>query len=120
LPRNAQTKLGRLHDVLVQNVTGRAENSIRVNGTETSHITNVRMENVKVTFGRWTKYPGGVFDNRPTKVLTPVETCANPAFSLHWVDGVILKNCQAKWETNCPAYLAGQIASEHVTGLKTE
>ena len=120
LPRNAQTKLGQLHDVLVQNVTGRAENSIRVNGTEGSHIKNVRLENVKVTFGRWTKYPGGVFDNRPTKVLTPVETCTNPAFSLRWVDGVILKNCHAKWEPNSPAYLAGQIASEHVTELKSE
>ena len=70
--------LGCLSNVVVQNVTGRAENSIRVNGTPESRIHDVRFENVTVTFDRWTKYKGGLFDNRPTRVLDPIETHGNP------------------------------------------
>ena len=58
IPRTANTKLGRLQDVLVENVSGQAENSVRINGTSQSHIENVRLKNVSVQFGRWTKYAG--------------------------------------------------------------
>ncbi len=43
IPRTAETKLGAIHDVRIQNVTGRAENSVRVCGTAESRIPRRRI-----------------------------------------------------------------------------
>jgi polygalacturonase len=95
-PRNATTTLGKLRDVLVENVSGRAENSVRVNGSPSSHIENVRLKNVSVKIGRWTKYPGGVYDNRPTKVIEPIEKHAPDGVNVRCADEVSLENCSIR------------------------
>ena len=118
IPRNESTKLGRLHDILIQNVSGRAENSVRINGSPASRIENVRLENVSVSLSRWTKYPGGVYDNRPTKVLTPVETHVTDGFNLRFADNVSLNDCSVNWANDGPAYFRNSIAAENVTALQ--
>jgi polygalacturonase len=118
IPRNADTKLGRLQSVLVQNVTGRAENSVRINGTPQSRIENVRLENVALQFRRWTEYPGGVYDNRPTKVLTPIEAHPTDGFNLRYVDGVALVNCTARWTGTAPVQGQPSLDAENVSGLE--
>src|SRR6185437_13448074 len=65
IPRVATNKLGTLHDIRVRNVSGRAENSIRIRGSAESRVRNVLLENVSVKLDRWTRYRGGLFDNRP-------------------------------------------------------
>jgi hypothetical protein len=107
-----------LRNVLVQNVTGRAENSIRINGTSASPIRDVRFENVAVTFDRWTKYRGGLFDNRPTRVLEPIETHGNPGFNLRHANNVTLENCSVNWGGNRPDYFTSALEAENVTGLR--
>jgi polygalacturonase len=118
IPRTNTTRLGTLQQVLVQNVTGRAENSIRVYGTAAGHIRDIRFENVTVTLDRWTKYPGGLFDNRPTKVYEPIEMHGNPGFSLRHADQVTLKDCTVRWGRNRPDYFTGALEAEQVTGLR--
>ena len=118
IPRNSETKLGRLHDIVVENVSGRAENSVRINGTVASRVENVRLKNVSVKLGRWTKYPGSVFDNRPTKVLPPVEAHATDGFNLRFADKISLENCSVGWEKNCPASFKKSVHAEDVTALK--
>ena len=118
IPRTAATKLGTLQDVLVENVTGRAENSVRVNGSPQSRIENVRLENISIKFGRWTKYPGVVYDNRPTKVATPIETHEMDGFNLRFVDGVTVKNCSAGWSENSSCPIQPAIAAEDTTSLQ--
>lgn len=115
IPRNAATKLGKLHDVTVENISGRAENSIRVEGTAASHIANVTFKNVAVKFSRWTKYPGGVYDNRPTKVLVPLEPHAFEGFSFRYADDLLLQNCSLRWP---PYQVNNGIHADEVTGLK--
>jgi polygalacturonase len=117
LPRANGAPLGAIENVLVENVTGKAENSARINGTPASHIRGVRFENVAVTLDRWTKYPGGVFDNRPTKVLEPVEKHGNPGFSVRWADDVVLKNCAVHWGRHRPEYFTSALEAGEVTGL---
>lgn len=117
IPRTGATHPGILENVLVQNVTGRAENSVRVNGSPACHIRNVTFENVAVTFDRWTKYPGGVFDNRPTKVLAPIETHGTPGFNLRYADHVTLKNCSVGWGKNRPDYFTQALEAENISGL---
>jgi polygalacturonase len=117
IPRTPTTMLGRLHDLTVENVSGRAENSIRVNGTAQSRIENVRFKNVAVNFARWTKYPGGVYDNRPTKVLTPIEPHAADGFNLRHAGNVSLDHCTVGWQENGAAHFGESVSTEDVSGL---
>jgi polygalacturonase len=117
-PRNPGGPAGRLHDVLVQNVSGKAENSVRVNGSEGSRIQDVRLENVAVSLGRWTRYAGGVYDNRPTTALAPIEPHGTDGFNIRFADNVSLSRCAVNWMSNCPAYFQNAVTAESATGVK--
>jgi len=118
IPRTATTRIGTLQNVLVENVSGRAENSIRVNGMPQSRIADVRFKNVSVKFARWTRYAGGVYDNRPTKVLTPIETHALDGFNLRFADRVTLENCSVNLEESLAADFKNAVAAEDSTDLQ--
>ena len=118
IQRTNSIPLGKIQNVLVQNVTGRAENSIRVYGAEPGHIENVRFENVAVKFDRRTKYKGGLFDNRPTKVYEPILQHGNPGFALHNAADVTLRDCRVSWGGSLPDYFTHALEAENVTGLK--
>jgi polygalacturonase len=120
LPRNPQTELGTIRDIRVQNVNGRAENSIRIRGHGKSRVRNVTLQNVKVTFDRWTKYPGAVYDNRPTTVVEPEEKHDTVGISIETADNIILRNCQVRWGSNVPAYFTHALEARDVTGLVNE
>lgn len=116
--RTSETKLGKIYDILVENVTGTAENSIRINGTKESSISNIRFNNVDITFNRWTKYLGNLFDNRPTKVYEGIEAHENPGFYIRFADQVTLENCSVSWGNNIPDYFTNALKAHDVTGLK--
>ena len=118
IPRTNTTVPGCLSNVVVQNVTGQAENSIRVNGTRENPVRDVHFENVSVTLDRWTKYKGGLFDNRPTRVYAPIETHGNPGFSIRNADNVTLNKCSVHWGGNRPDYFTCALEAEGVTGLR--
>ncbi len=118
IPRNAATTLGTLQDVLVENVSGEAENSIRVNGSATSRIAGVRFKNIAIKFVRPTKYPGGVYDNRPTKVLSPIEPHATAGFNLRFADDITLDNCTVTWGKNLPDYFSNAVEAEDTHNLR--
>jgi hypothetical protein len=117
IPRTPQARIGSIHDVRVQNVHGRAENSVRINGTPQSRIRGVRLENVAVTLDRWTKYPGGQFDNRPTTMLPGIEAHGTPGFSLRQADNIVMDKCRVAWGRNPPEYFTHALEAEAATGL---
>jgi hypothetical protein len=117
IPRTPETKLGTIRDVRVVNVTGRAENSVRISGSPQSRIRDVRFENVAITLDRWTKYPGAVWDNRPTTAMPDLEKHDTPGFSVRHADNVVLKNTRLAWGTNRPDYFTHALEAEDVTGL---
>ena len=118
IPRSPQTKLGSIHDVRILNVSGRAENSVRVSGTRESRIRDVRLENVSVTLDRWTPYGGGLFDNRPTSVYPDLEPHGNPGFSIRYADNVVLNRCRVAWGSSRPDYFTHALEAEQVTELQ--
>lgn len=120
IPRTTETKIGTIHNIIVENVTGTSENSVRINGTKESRINNVRFENVNVTLNRWTNYPGNLFDNRPTKVYEDIEPHDNPGIYIRFSDQVVLKNCSVIWGENIPDYFTNAIQAHDVTDLKIE
>jgi polygalacturonase len=118
IPRNAQTKPGSLHDIRIRNITGRAENSVRISGSEASTISNVTLENVSMTMGRWTKYSGGVWDNRPTTTQADIEKHASPAYAIRHANGVVLKKCSVAWEASAADHFTHALEAERVNGLE--
>jgi polygalacturonase len=118
IPRTPQSKIGTIENVRVKNVKGRAENSVRINGTKESRIKNVKFENVAITYDRWTSYPGGLFDNRPTTAYPDIEEHNNPAYYIRFADNVALKNCTVNWGDNLPDYFSHALETHDVTGLK--
>ena len=118
IPRTKETKVGKISDIRFRNISGRAENSVRVNGVPASRVSNVSFENVALTFDRWTTYPGEVFDNRPTSAWPDVEPHKTPAYSIRYADNVSLNNCSVRWGNNVPDSFTHAIETESSTGLK--
>lgn len=118
IPRTPTTKVGTIHDVRVTNVTGHAENSVRVSGSKESRVRDVTLENVDVTLDRTTKYKGGLWDNRPTTAVEGIEPHGNPGYSIRHADNITLKNCRLAWGKNRPDYYTHALEAEDVTGLQ--
>jgi hypothetical protein len=118
IPRAPQGKIGTIHDVRIQNVSGRAENSVRVQGCKESRVRAVTLENVAVTLDRWTQYAGGLFDNRPTTAYPGIEPHGNPGFSIRYADNVVVKHSSVKWGDKRPDYFTHALEAEAVTGLE--
>jgi hypothetical protein len=117
-PRKDGEKVGRLHDIRIRNVKGKAENSVRIDGSKDNPIENVLLDNVDITIDRWTKYPGGKFDNRPTPPsVLGLEPHATPVYSVRNAKHVVLRDCTARWGTNMQDYFGSALEAENVTGL---
>ncbi len=120
IPRRPGAKLGTLRDITVKNVTGRAENSVRIWGSPEARARNILLDQVHITLDRWTKYKGGVYDNRPTSAIAPIEPHQTAGFSIQDADDVILRDCSVRWGANVPEYFCKPVESERVSGLKLE
>lgn len=118
MPRNPGSRIGKIHHVRFENIKGVAENSIRINGSKESSISEISLQNVAVRFSRWTKYPGGVFDNRPTKVYEPIESHLSPGISLRHADNISLIDCRIEWGNNIPDYFSNALHAEESSKIE--
>jgi len=118
IPRNPASKPGTLRHVTVRNVTGIAENSVRICGSERSRIHDVTLDRVSITLDRTTKFPGALFDNRPTTAMPAIEPHDTPGFSIEQADNVTLRNCKVSWGANPPDSFTYAVEASDTTGLK--
>ena len=116
-PRKPEAKLGRIRGVRVENVTGRAENSVRISGCRESRIDDIVFDNVAVTLDRWTDYRGGLWDNRPTTAYPAIEEHSNPGVHVRHADNVVLRRCRVAWGQNRPDYFTHALEAQDVSGL---
>jgi polygalacturonase len=118
-PRTAEGKVGYLRNIRLRNIHGRAENSVRIDGQPGQPIENVLLEDIDITIDRWTMYPGGCFDNRPSapgvEGLEPHDT---PAFSIRNAKNVELRHCTARWGSNRQPYFSNALQATHVEDLR--
>lgn len=118
-PRKPDTKVGTLRNVRLRNIKGRSENSIRIDGQNNQPIEDVLLENIDMTIDRWTKYPGGKFDNRPTPpTMEGLEVHGTPVFSIRNAKNVTVKDCKARWGDHREDYFTHALEAENVQGLK--
>ena len=90
---------------------------MRICGTPASRIDSVQLKNVTVKLDRWTKYPGGVYDNRPTKVLEPIEKHATDGISLRCADNVVLDHCTITGSASRALGYGESVRGEDVSAL---
>jgi polygalacturonase len=117
IPRAPQAQIGTIRGVRFRNITGHAENSVRIEGSAASRITDVTLENVAVTIDRTTSYPGGVFDDRPTTSQPDIEQHTTPGYSIRHADQIRLTQCSVAWGPNSPDYFSHAIEVEDAHGL---
>ncbi|HVW22448.1 MAG TPA: glycosyl hydrolase family 28 protein [Opitutaceae bacterium] len=121
IPRRPGARIGRIRGVTLRNVRGRAENSARICGSPESRIRDVTLENVAVELDRWTRYPGGLWDNRPTSAEPEIERRGSiPVFGLRDADQVVLRGCRASWGAHRPEYFTHALEAERVSGLRLD
>lgn len=104
IPRTPETHIGSISNVIVKNIFGVSENSARICGMPNQPVRNVLFENVTLHVGRWTKYKGGVLDNRPTTVLQEIEPHDTAGILVRHAKNVTIKNCAVQWIKNIPIY----------------
>lgn len=124
IPRTEKTKLGKLFGVRVENVTGSAENSIRVCGSADCHVKDIEMQRVSVTLDRTTGYRGGLYDNRPSfedfgagRGILPHDA---PGISLENADNVVLRDCRVSWGGERRGEFSYAVEAKDCPGLKIE
>ena len=125
IPRNPTTKVGTLQNVTVTNVSGQAENSIRVRGFrqpggEASSVSNITFDRVSVKLERTTQFKGALFDNRPTTAQPAIEPHDTPGFSIDSADSVTLRNCSVTWGPNPPPGFSYAVEAKDSPSLKIE
>jgi polygalacturonase len=119
-PRDEQTDVGTVSGVTLRRLTGRSENSIRLDGSAASRLRDITLDQVRLTVDRWTSFPGGVYDNRPTTVLPGLMPHDTPGIHIAHADGVRLRDCSVGWGDNPPGYFSHAVAARDVTGLTLE
>lgn len=117
IPRSKGTAVGKIDNVRIENISGRAENSIRIHGFSESQIRHITLDHVAITLDRWTRYPGGVFDNRPTTAMTDLEQHGTPGISLRHADQIVIKDCQIAWGVNRPEFFTYALEAENSTNV---
>ena len=120
-PRVVNGKVGTLKNVRLRNIKGRSENSVRIDGQKDQPVEDVLLENIDMTVDRWTKYPGGRFDNRPTASgVEGLEPHGTPVFSLRNAKNVTVKGCTARWGEHREDYFTHALEAENVQKLNIE
>jgi hypothetical protein len=120
IPRSPASKPGTLHHVTVTNVTGHAENSVRVCGSAGSRIHDVTFDKVAITLARTTQFKGALYDNRPTTAIAAIEPHDTPGFSIEHADDVTLRDCKVAWGANPPEAFSYAVEAKDTTRLKVE
>jgi polygalacturonase len=114
-PRVAGATVGTLRDIKLRNVRGRAENSARIDGSPDNLIQDVLLENIDLTIDKWTDFPGGKFDNRPTMAgVEGLEPHDTPVFSLRNGSRVLMQDCKARWGRPVQPYWGPALEVENV------
>jgi hypothetical protein len=120
-PRVKGAHVGTLSNVRLRNIRGRAENSVRLDGSPDNPITNVLLDNIDITIDKWTEYPGGRFDNRPAPGgVEGLELHDTPVYSLRNAVDVVMKDCKAGWGSNRQSYFGPALEVENVKNFKLE
>lgn len=134
MPRDAETKLGRVRNITFSNIICNSENSIYIHGWKDNPVEDIVLDGVELTIEKKTDWQGGWYDPRPGKVLkvnsskpASPEEVLNQRKGLYRhntvgiycenAKGVTLRDVQVKWGENRPKYFGSALETYNAPGL---
>jgi len=119
IPWTAKHNIGHVRRIRFNNILCRSENGVFVYGWTPGLIEELLFENVRLEVEKWSRWPGGRQDIRPSPGDGLIEMPTH-GFFLKNVKDVTLRNCQVIWGVNPPDYYQYALATQNVDGLVLE
>ncbi|KAL0922728.1 hypothetical protein M5K25_006740 [Dendrobium thyrsiflorum] len=94
-PRDSTSKSGFISNILFENISAVSENGVFLSGSRNGILSNIKFKNVNITYKRWTKYPGGLYDYRPG--CQDLVNHSTSGMMMEHIDGLDLENVNMKW-----------------------
>jgi len=96
--------VGRLRNVRFRNILCRSENGAYIGSDAPGLISGVVLDGVRIELDRWSRWPAGEYDRRPTS--NGPEVYAHPTSGIHidTATDVTLRNCEVVWAGADPAF----------------
>ncbi len=117
LPRHEGKPVGRIRNVTFSNIICRSENGVFIAGSPDSPIENLTLDNVRVEVDKWSKWPGGWRDRRPTAGQEHGGLSQAPTHGVYaeHARGLRLQNLPVHWGSNRQPYWAGDVHTVNVS-----
>ena len=111
--------VGRLRNVRFRNILARSENGAYIGADAPGLIEGVLLDGVRIELDRWSRWPGGEYDRRPTS--NGPEVYAHPTSGIHvdTASDVTLRDCEVVWAAH-PDDFAHAVEAVDVDGLVIE
>ncbi len=111
--------VGRLRNVRFRNILARSENGVYIGSDGPGLIEGVVLDGVRVELDRWSRWPGGEYDRRPTSQGPEVYAHPTSGFHLDTAADVTVRNCEVVWARRAPEF-AHAVEAIDVDGLVVE
>ena len=116
MPWDAERPCGTIKHVRISNVLARGENGVLIYGWQPGQIEDVVLEQVRIEIDRWTQWPGGLQDLRPSPG-PELPALGTHGFLIHNASGVTLRNCEIVWGETRHSYYGHAVLAENAPGL---
>lgn len=94
-PRDSASRTGSVSNVLFVNISAVSENGVFLSGSPGGLLSNLRFKDVNLTYRRWTRDPGDIFDYRPgCKEMVKHSTAG---IMMEYVAGVEMEDVKMRW-----------------------
>lgn len=90
-------KVGTIRNVRFRNILARCENGAYVNAAQPGLIKGVLLENVRIELDRWSGWPGGQYDRRPSDDGPGLYEHPTSGFHIDTASDVTLRHCEVVW-----------------------
>ncbi|WP_029292087.1 glycoside hydrolase family 28 protein [Cellulomonas sp. HZM] len=111
--------VGRLRNVRFRNILARSENGAYLAADAPGLAQGIVLDDVRIELDRWSSWPGGEYDRRPTSEGAEVYAHDTAGIYLDTLGDVTLRDCEVVWAGHDDAY-AHAVEAVDVDGLVVE
>lgn len=111
--------VGRLRNVRFRNILARSENGVYIAADAPGLIEGVILDGVRIELDRWSSWPGGEYDRRPTSTGPEVYAHLTAGMHLDTVTDITVRNCEVVWAAR-PDEFGHAVEAIDVEGLVIE
>jgi polygalacturonase len=110
--------VGVVSRIFFSNIKCSSENGVYVSAESKDKISGIYFDQVDLFINKTTKFPGGVYDRRPSEAEGLVKAKTS-GFYFDDASNLSIRNCSVRWGKNLPDYFESKLKSQQVENLKT-